>query len=228
MTIYNVVAKTYDIGIILSKSRDTVWDILPDEICEIIYHYYTVARRDLLKSYLHEISDKDLYAELRHRNRNCFSAFDVSRTEMYNKTMDDIGVLETVGESAALIYSANEIDYANEIVNMTIRNNHNIPEMITRIDYYTINDMYDAINSHSAIYNIDAAVPGTNVVASQIRNALVVWNAMNGCEKMNFCSLNFHKIKDDFVKIEQMVTNSQRFNSLRMCCEMNLHRYMGL
>jgi|UniRef100_A0A6C0BWZ0 hypothetical protein len=213
--------KTYDIGIILSKSRDTIWDVLPLEICEIIYHYYIILRHRLIKSYLPELTDNDIYMEMRDRNQKCFTGYELGRTEIYNKAMTDIGILATTSTTNSLIYNNDEIEYANEIVNMTIRTNENLPDIITRMDYYTINDVYDAINAHCAIYNT-SNVDGSGVVIDAINK----WQDMDGCQKLQFCIEKFNKIKEDFINTEHIVTNSYRFNSLRMCCELNLHNYM--
>lgn len=215
--------KTYDLGILLCKSGKNIWNLIPAELCEIIYHYYIVLRHKMVNSYISELSDSDLYNELRIRNRDCFTAFELGLTETYNKCMDEIGILDTVSGSSALIYNSDEINSANEIVNLTIRNNTNIPEMILRTDYYTINDMYDAINAHCAIHEIEV-----QDVSGLVHLAINKWNSMNVSEKMAFCISNFHKIKEDFLEIEHIVTNAYRFNTLRKCCEDNLHTYMGL
>ena len=215
--------KTYDIGVILSKSRNTLWDKLPNEICEVIYHYYINMRQRLAKSYLPELTDNDIYTEMRYRNRRCFTAYDLGRTDLYNTTMSKIGILETAGDTNALIYNNDEIEYANEIVNMTIRTNENLPDIITRMDYYTINDVYDAINAHCAIYNTENVDTCGNIL-----QAITKWTGMNERERLEFCVENFNKFKMDFVNTEHIVTNSYRFNSLRTCCEKNLHLYMGV
>ena len=218
-----ILNKSYDIGIILSKSRNTLLDALPIEICEIIFHYYIILRHQLIKSYLPELSDDDIYTEMRYRNRKCFSGYDLARTEVYNNAMANIGILDTTTDSNTMIYNNDEIEYANEIVNMTIRANENIPDIIIRTDYYSINDVYDAITAHCAIYNT-ANVDTSGVVLSAINK----WYNMDSSEKMDFCINKFNTIKGDFVNIEHIVTNSYRFNSLRICCENNLHRYMDI
>tara|TARA_Y100000741_G_scaffold356368_1_gene332921 strand:+ start:56 stop:745 length:690 start_codon:yes stop_codon:yes gene_type:complete len=215
--------RTYDIGFLLTKKRNTIWDLLPTEICEIIYHYYIFLRQKMVKSYLPELTDNDIYTEMRYRNRKCFASFDLDRSEIYNNAMSNIGIFDTAGDGNTLIYNNDEIEYANEIVNMTIRANENLTDLIMRMDYYTINDVYDAINAHCAIYNTENTDTSGNIIA-----AITKWTSMNNREKLEFCVENFNKFKMDFVNTEHIVTNSYRFNVLRTCCEKSLHIYMGI
>tara|TARA_Y100000768_G_scaffold387239_3_gene377907 strand:- start:1641 stop:2330 length:690 start_codon:yes stop_codon:yes gene_type:complete len=215
--------KTFDIGVILSKSRNTLWDKLPIEICEIIYHYYISLRQQMVKSYLPELTDNDIYTEMRYRNRKCFVAFNLGRSEIYDRALSNIGIFDIVGDTNTLLYNNDEIESANEIVNMTIRTNENMPDFIIRTDYYTINDLYDAINAHCAIYNTENVDTCGNILS-----AITKWTNMSNEDRHAFCVENFNKFKMDFINNEHIVTNSYRFNTLRICCEYNLHRFMNI
>ena len=82
--------RTYDIGLLLTKKRDTLWDKLPVELCEVIYNYYIMLRQELAKSYLPELTDNDIYSEMRYRNRKCFTGFDLGRTDLYSGSTSEM------------------------------------------------------------------------------------------------------------------------------------------
>ena len=123
--------------------------------------------------------------------------------------MNEIGLLDLTGFQNNLIYSKSEIETGSEIVNMNIKNNIYYPELIMRTDYYTLSDLYDSINTIVALHN-------SNPDADEYDDKIIdSWTAQTVKKRLEYCIGIFPKVKDRFFSIEQMTTNSSRFNSLK-------------
>ena len=209
----NYKKKTFDLSYILSKGRQStieqLWINLPMEICEIIFNHWKILHIEYAKQFISSLSDSDIYAELRRRNQNCFNPTDHGHIEFYVKCMNEIGLLDLTGFQNNLIYSKSEIETGSEIVNMNIKNNIYYPELIMRTDYYTLSDLYDSINTIVALHN-------SNPDADEYDDKIIdSWTAQTVKKRLEYCISIFPKVKDRFFSIEQMTTNSSRFNSLK-------------
>ena len=205
--------KNFDLSYILSKGRQStieqLWIILPMEICEIIFNHWKELHIEYAKLFISSLNDSDIYAELRRRNQNCFNPTDHGHMDFYVKCMGEIGLLDVTGIENNLIYSKSEIETGSEIVNMNIKNNIYFPELILRTDYYTLSDLYDSINTIVALHN-------SNPDADEYDDKIIdLWASQTVKKRLEYCIDIFPKVKDRFFLIEQMTTNSSRFNSLK-------------
>ena len=203
----------FDLSYILSKAKkstfEQLWIIIPMEICEIIFNHWKKLHIAYAKQLISSLSDSDIYAELRHRNQNCFTPTDHGYVDFYVRCMSEIGLLDITGFENNLVYSKNEIEAGSEIVNMNIKNNIYYPELIVRTDYYTLSDLYDSINTTVTLHNYN---PDADEYDEKMFD---LWTSQTIKKRLQYCIGIFPKVKDQFLLIEQMTTNCSRFNSLK-------------
>jgi len=201
--------KSYDLSIVLSKSRNTIWDILPVEIIENIYFLWCDLVQTDIRNAIQLCSDEDLYKEVHRRNCDCFSAHDNNHIDMYNILMEKLGMVDIIGPEHDLVYTNDEINSASMMTNHSIQSNLHMVDYIVRFDYYTLNDVFDAITSMIAIQQ------GADDNDEDDIRVIANWNTLELDEKKDVVVRLFNKIKGQFIDAEPIVSNCAKFGSLR-------------